>query len=150
MEERDSRERCWVAEWSLLFWSVSRAQTAHCSTLFIFLKVLGFSPALMEVGRYVVDTLSLDLSGCIYVCMWAHYISNISEMGVRPGGRWKRKWIVYGYESDELSPIAPHSLTGISSTTDTGRQKSHLCFSSPFNLLKLSSHPCFEAVENPK
>lgn len=55
MEERDSREGCRQAERSLLHWRPSRAQTAHCTILFIFIwfEVLGFSPALMEVGRAV-------------------------------------------------------------------------------------------------
>lgn len=146
MEERDSREGCWLAEWSLLHWRRSRAQTAHCTALFIFIKVevLGFSPSWMEVGRYVVDGVGLDLSGCICVCLCGYTIY-LSE------GR-ETKWTMYGYENDELSSVTPHFLASTRFPIDTERQNSHLSFFPlfPFVRYKLWCHLSFETTRGPR
>lgn len=80
--------------------------------------MLGFSPALMEVGRYVPGCEGSDLSGCICVCLcgYAVYLSEGRE-----GGE-KRKRAMYGYENDELSPATPQFLAGRSFPADTERQ----------------------------
>lgn len=81
MEERDSREGCRLAELSLLHWRRSRAQTTHCSSLFIFRKVevLGFSPSWTEAGGHVVDAGGLDLSGCVRVCSAGARCNGVNE-----------------------------------------------------------------------
>lgn len=94
MEEKDSREGCQRAKWTLLHWMRSRAQTAHCTTLFIFKKVevLGFSPALMEVGRYVTVK--------VWICLRAYVCAYVGTLYIWvEGGRRKRKWAQPCYPS---------------------------------------------------
>lgn len=98
MEERDSREGCWrLAEWSPLGWMRSRAQTAHCTTLFIFLKVevLGFSPALMEV-LYVGMCLTVKVwilhNVCAYVGILHIWVKGGREMKGKVSYVWIWKW----------------------------------------------------------